>query len=52
VNLSDSESAIAIEIRTDPFFNEDVVLAPECEHGVDNIVARLRKDFELLALIK
>jgi uncharacterized RmlC-like cupin family protein len=52
VNLSESESATAIEIRTDPFFNEDVVLAPECEHGVDNIVARLRKDFELLTLIK
>lgn len=52
VNLSESENATAVEIRTDPHFNEDVILTPEYEHGVDNIVADLRKDFNLLALLR
>jgi uncharacterized RmlC-like cupin family protein len=45
VNPSESESAKGIEIRTDPLFNEDVILTPEHEYGIDNIVARIRKDF-------
>jgi uncharacterized RmlC-like cupin family protein len=44
VNLSETESATAVEIRTDPLFNDDVVLTPEHEDGVDDIVARLRAE--------
>ena len=45
VNLSSENRLIAIEVRTDPQFNEDVVLAPELDAEVEKIAAELRNRF-------
>ncbi|WP_280264113.1 cupin domain-containing protein [Nocardia abscessus] len=42
VNLDEAEDLVAVEMRTDPLFNEDVVLTPEYDADVADIVARLR----------
>lgn len=44
VNLSDTEDLLAVEMRTDPRFDDDVVLTPEYEPDVPDIVARLRRE--------
>lgn len=45
VNLSDTEELVAAEMRTDPHFDDDVVLTPEFEAAVPDVVARLRRDY-------
>lgn len=42
VNLSDTDNLVAVEMRTDPHFNDDVVLAPEYEPKVPAIIAGVR----------
>lgn len=42
VNLSDTQPVIALEFRTDPEFNADVVLLPELEGQVAAVAAELR----------
>ncbi|WP_433760296.1 cupin domain-containing protein [Nocardia sp. CA-135398] len=44
VNLSETEELVAVEMRTDPMFNEDVVLTPEFDGRVAEVVARVRRD--------
>lgn len=43
VNLDDAEDLVAVEMRTDPLFNDDVVLTPEYDAHVPEAVARLRR---------
>ncbi|WP_406280172.1 cupin domain-containing protein [Nocardia sp. NBC_00881] len=43
VNLDEAEDLVAVEMRTDPLFNDDVVLAPEHDVDVPDVVARLRR---------
>ena len=43
VNLSDTGHLIAIEMRTDPEFNDDVVLTPEYDTLVPGLAAGLRQ---------
>ncbi|MFI5537707.1 cupin domain-containing protein [Nocardia sp. NPDC051900] len=43
VNLDDAEDLVAVEMRTDPLFNDDVVLTPEYDARVPEAVARLRR---------
>lgn len=45
VNLSDTEELVAVEMRTDPNFDDDVVLTPEYEPAVPDVVARLRSQY-------
>jgi uncharacterized RmlC-like cupin family protein len=45
VNLSTTERLIAIEVRTDPKFNEDVVPAPEHDEKTKKVVAKLHKQY-------
>lgn len=45
INLSETERATAIEIRTDPHFNDDVVLIPEMEEESIKIAAEYRRKF-------
>lgn len=45
VNLSDRDELVAVEMRTDPHFDDDVVLTPEYESGVPDVVARLRHEY-------
>lgn len=45
VNLSDTEELVAVEMRTDPNFDDDVVLTPEYEAALPDVVARLRRDY-------
>lgn len=45
VNLSTEHRLVAIEVRTDPKFNEDVVLTPEHEDKLKKVGARLHKHF-------
>lgn len=45
INLSEKERSTGIEIRTDPHFNEDVVLIPEMEDEANRIAAEYRKKF-------
>lgn len=45
VNLSDRDELVAVEMRTDPHFDDDVVLTPEYEPGVPDVVARLRHEY-------
>jgi uncharacterized RmlC-like cupin family protein len=45
INLSETHRSTAIEIRTDPHFNEDVVLIPEMEEESIRIAAEYRKKF-------
>ncbi|WP_216893659.1 cupin domain-containing protein [Nocardia alni] len=43
VNLSKTDDLVAVEMRTDPMFNDDVVLTPEYDAPVVDVVARLRQ---------
>jgi hypothetical protein len=43
VNLDEAEDLVAVEMRTDPLFNDDVVLTPEYDADVPEVVARLRR---------
>jgi hypothetical protein len=45
VNLSTTRRLIAVEARTDPKFNEDVVLSPEYDERTAKIVADLQRKF-------
>ncbi len=42
VNLSETDDLVAVEMRTDPMFNDDVVLTPEHDAHVADVVAQLR----------
>ncbi|MBF5001535.1 cupin domain-containing protein [Nocardia sp. BSTN01] len=42
VNLSDTDDLVAVEMRTDPMFNDDVILTPEYDAQVADAVSRLR----------
>ncbi|MFI6171227.1 hypothetical protein ACIBCN_30910 [Nocardia sp. NPDC051052] len=44
VNLSETDDLVAVEMRTDPMFNDDVVLVPDHDRAVAAAVARLRRD--------
>ena len=46
VNLSDKHRVIAIEMRNEKHFNEDVVIFPELVEKVEAIAADLRSQFE------
>lgn len=43
VNLSGTENLIAVEMRTDPEFDDDVVLTPEYEGRAQALAAGLRR---------
>jgi uncharacterized RmlC-like cupin family protein len=43
VNLSPDHGVLAMEFRTDPAFNDDVVLLPELEEQVLAVTAELRR---------
>jgi uncharacterized RmlC-like cupin family protein len=43
VNLSESEDLVAVEMRTDPRFNDDVVLVPEYGPRIPALVDSLRQ---------
>ena len=43
VNLSDTDGLMAVEMRTDPLFNDDVVLAPDYDERAAIIAAGLRQ---------
>jgi uncharacterized RmlC-like cupin family protein len=45
VNLSADTRVLAVEVRTDPEFNGDVVLMPELDELVSGRVTALREDF-------
>ena len=50
VNLSATESLVAVEMRTDPQFNDDVVLTPEYDGGqfdalLPDLLAQLRAQY-------
>ncbi len=45
VNLSTTQRLIAIEVRTDPKFNEDVVVTPEHDEPTAKVVAELHKRY-------
>ncbi|HEX4662581.1 MAG TPA: cupin domain-containing protein [Candidatus Saccharimonadales bacterium] len=45
INLSETERATAIEIRTDPHFNEDVELIPEMEAESIKVADEYRRKF-------
>lgn len=42
VNLSTTEDLVAVEMRTDPEFNDDVVLAPQYEADLSRVTDGLR----------
>ncbi|WP_374203767.1 cupin domain-containing protein [Pseudonocardia sp. ICBG601] len=46
VNLSSSSPLTAVEVRTDPEFNDDVVLCPDREIEAKLRAEELRKEFE------
>jgi uncharacterized RmlC-like cupin family protein len=45
VNLDRDRRLIAVEMRTDPEFNEDVVLAPQFEEMATRLADRLQEQF-------
>ncbi|WP_309115216.1 cupin domain-containing protein [Saccharothrix sp.] len=45
VNLSTDTRVLAVEARTDPAFNGDVVLMPELDEHVSGRITALREDF-------
>jgi uncharacterized RmlC-like cupin family protein len=45
VNLSTTNRLIALEVRTDPTFNDDVVPLPEYEERAEKAVAQLQKQY-------
>jgi uncharacterized RmlC-like cupin family protein len=44
VNLSATEELVAIEMRTDPMFNDDVLLTPHYDAHAAEVVSRLRSE--------
>lgn len=46
VNLSTEHRLVALEVRTDPKLNEDVVLTPEHEEKLKEVSAHLHKHFK------
>lgn len=46
VNLSDTHRVIAVEMRNEKHFNEDVVVFPELAQKVEAVAADLRSKFE------
>lgn len=44
VNLSDTEGLVAVDVRTDPLFSDDLVLTPEFDAAAVEIAARLRQE--------
>ncbi|WP_052280974.1 cupin domain-containing protein [Nocardia vulneris] len=48
VNLSETDELVAVEMRTDPMFNDDVVLTPEHDGAVAEVVARLRRELSMV----
>ncbi|WP_327109719.1 cupin domain-containing protein [Nocardia sp. NBC_01730] len=44
VNLSDTEDLVAVDIRTDPLFSDDLVLVPEYDAAAADIAVRLRRE--------
>ncbi|WP_328389105.1 cupin domain-containing protein [Nocardia sp. NBC_00416] len=44
VNLSDTADLVALDIRTDPKFSEDMVLTPEFDAAAAEIAARLQRE--------
>ncbi len=46
VNLSTTEELVAVESRTDPQFNEDVVVSPEFQAAGEAVAATLRAEFD------
>ncbi|GGL27685.1 cupin domain-containing protein [Nocardia jinanensis] len=44
VNLSDTDDLVALDIRTDPKFSEDLILAPEFDAAAAEIAARLWRE--------
>jgi uncharacterized RmlC-like cupin family protein len=45
INLSETERHVAVEVRTDPQFNEDVVLLPEMDAEANRLAAEYRRKF-------
>lgn len=45
INLSAEFRAVALEVRTDPRFNSDVVVLPEFEKEVESVATRLQRQF-------
>jgi len=45
INLSETQRHTAIEVRTDPHFNEDVVLVPEMEAQAIEVAAEYRRRY-------
>lgn len=46
VNLSTTDRLIAVEVRSDPHFNEDVEMTPHLEEKASKVVAHLHKHFK------
>ncbi|WP_416563958.1 cupin domain-containing protein [Nocardia testacea] len=44
VNLSDADDLVALDIRTDPKFSEDLILTPEFDEAAAEIAARLQRE--------
>lgn len=44
VNLSDTDGLIALDIRTDPLFSNDLILTPEFDAAALEVAARLRRE--------
>jgi uncharacterized RmlC-like cupin family protein len=44
VNLSDTDGLVAVDVRTDPLFSNDLVLTPEFDAAAVEIAARLRQE--------
>ncbi|MFI6314962.1 cupin domain-containing protein [Nocardia fusca] len=44
VNLSDADDLVALDIRTDPKFSEDLILTPEFDEPAAEIAARLQRE--------
>jgi uncharacterized RmlC-like cupin family protein len=45
VNLSATDDLVAVDIRTDPLFSDDLVLVPEFDAQAAGIAAALRREF-------
>lgn len=50
VNLSTVEVLVAVEARTDPHFNEDVVVCTELQSEAEEVAAALRGRFAIKAV--
>ncbi|MQY30119.1 cupin domain-containing protein [Nocardia aurantia] len=49
VNLGVADDLVAVEMRTDPQFNDDVVLTPEHDEAAAAVAARLRAELAVTA---